>query len=136
MTRFNPKTFAILLSLICLAAVGCGSAGEGVLVAGAVTYNGQPIDQGEIIFTPAESSKPSVAGQIAAGKYECQIPPGRNQVRITAYREVPGKVDRSNPGEESPVVEMYLPDQYNARSTLEVSVDQPNAALDFPLGKT
>jgi hypothetical protein len=120
--------------LLCLAAVGCGARDGQIPVAGSVTFQGQPVVSGEIIFTPATEVAASVATRIEGGKYEIRVPEGRKQVRITAYREVPGKFDTSNPGEQTPMVEMYIPPQYNDKTTLEVTVDGSTNTHDFTLG--
>ncbi len=130
--------------LLILLAAGCGSTDGNIPITGEVTFQGRPIAEGEIVFTPAAgtatgsalsgSAAASVAGKITGGKYTCRVSEGRSQVRITAYREVPGKVDRSNPGEEAPVVEMYIPPEYNANTKLEVTVDDSTDQHDFKLG--
>ena len=125
------RIFAAFALLLLVAAMGCGNGGV-VQVAGNVTYQGEPVPQGEIIFSPADGGQ-TVAAPIAAGRYEVQLPPGSHQVRISGYRDVPGKVDRSNPGQETPIIEMYIPDQYNARTTLDADVDSSTDELDFPL---
>jgi hypothetical protein len=135
MIRWNSLA-AVVAAAVGIAAVGCGVSADGVKVAGEVTFQGQPVPAGEIVFTPASLDKQSVAGKIENGKYECRVPTGRSQVRITAYREVPGKVDTSNPGETAPLVEMYIPPEYNANSKLEVSVDASNTKHDFALGNS
>jgi hypothetical protein len=129
------KQVLSLLAVVLCALVGCGSGNNAVKVTGAVSYDGQPVEKGEIIFTPADGSGQSAASKIENGEYQCQVPPGTHKVRITAYREVPGQMDRSNPGVEVPVVEMYIPDQYNASTTLEVTVDSSKAKHDFALAK-
>jgi hypothetical protein len=127
-------TLSLIFAVAASLTIGCGSGGGAVKVAGDVSFRGQPVDQGEIIFTTTDGQQ-SIATPIQNGKYELQVPTGAHQVRITAYRPVPGKVDRSNPGQETPVVEMYIPDQYNARTTLEARVDSPTNELHFPLGQ-
>ena len=119
-----------------LALAGCGASDGGVEVSGAVTFQGQPVPAGEIVFTPKSGDQPSAAGKIEQGKFKCQVPPGPSIVRITAYRQVPGKFDTSNPGESNPVVEMYIPPEYNSSSQLEVTVDSSNPAVNFELGSS
>lgn len=122
------------LLLLAVALTGCGQGGSGgVPVEGNVTFQDTAVDNGEIVFTPADGQTGSVATKITAGKYACEIPAGKSQVRITAYREVPGQFDHSNPGQPAPLIEMYIPDEYNARSTLEVTVDSAKKDLDFKL---
>ncbi|MEZ5952336.1 MAG: hypothetical protein R3C12_24725 [Planctomycetaceae bacterium] len=53
---------------------------------------------------------------------------GQQAVSITATREVPGKFDTSNPGEQTPVVEQYIPDKYNARTELQIDVSKGGQA--------
>lgn len=122
---------AALAVLMLVAATGCGGGGD-VKVAGDVSFKGEPVPKGEIIFSPSDGGQ-SVAAAIENGRYEMQVPLGQHQVRITGYRDVPGKFDRSNPGQETPIVEMYIPDQYNAKTTLDASVDSSTDQLDFPL---
>lgn len=98
------------LTLVLLA--GCN---PGVVnVSGKVTFNGEPVPEGDIVFRGEEKA---MAGKIKDGSYSMQAPAGKSTVEITAYRDT-GKIDRSNPGEESPVLEMYIPEKYNSKSTL------------------
>lgn len=125
----------LALLMLILALVGCGSSTGALKVAGAVSFKGQPVENGEIIFTTRDGQQ-SVATRIENGKYQAKVPAGAHQVRITAYREVPGKVDRSNPGQETPIIEMYIPEEYNARTKLEARVEAPTADLHFELGQS
>ncbi|MCS7304309.1 MAG: hypothetical protein NZ602_04285 [Thermoguttaceae bacterium] len=57
--------------LMLLFAFGCGGSGPGMRVWGTVTYQGQPIQEGQIVFTPIEGTPgPSTPGQIKNGQYE------------------------------------------------------------------
>jgi hypothetical protein len=132
----RPPYFGTLLVAAGLACAGCGSSEGGVQLSGAVTYQGQPVTAGEIVFTPKSGDQPSAAGKIEEGRFQCQVPAGPNIVQITAYREVPGKFDTSNPGETNPVIEMYIPPEYNSDSKLEVTVDGSNPTVDFELGSS
>lgn len=130
-------TGLMMVAVLLTTVVGCGEGTGGkAKIAGAVTYQGEAIPEGEIIFTPISGEGETVAGKISQGKYTCDVPPGKAQVRITGYRPVPGKFDTSNPGEKTPLIEMFIPEKYNSRSTLEVTVEGSNSALDFTLTKT
>lgn len=105
-----------LLSALGLA-LGCGGGGPKVFtVTGTVTFDGQPVEQGEIVFFPADIGSPC-AGSIAGGKFECRVPAGENRVEITATRESPTPASDGLPNYES-----YIPAQYNTESTLTASV--------------
>lgn len=125
-------TYCFLLALGCVCLVGCGSSST-VPIQGSVTFQNQPIAEGEIIFTPIDGAAASVAGRITQGKYSAEVPAGENQVRVTAFRDVPGKFDLSNPGEKTPLREMYIPPQFNSQSQLRAAVTPSNSKLDFSL---
>lgn len=137
MKYFHQLRLAISTSLSigapCLFATGCGFDSKTVSVNGSVVYQEQPIASGEIIFTPADGQGASVAGKIEQGKYSCTVPTGENIVRVTAYREVPGKFDLSNPGQKNPLIEMYIPPQFNSQSQLRAEVKSDSRQLDFKL---
>jgi hypothetical protein len=49
-------------------------------------------------------------------------------------REVPGKMDESNPGDPVPLMEMYIPAKYNTETTLTTEVTESGAEpSDFAL---
>lgn len=127
------RVLAYVLSGLCLFLAGCGFDSKTVQVQGNVLYQEQPIASGEITFTPADGQGASVAGQIEHGKYRCAVPTGANIVRVTAYREVPGKFDLSNPGQKNPLIEMYIPPQFNSQSQLRAEVKSDSRQLDFKL---
>jgi hypothetical protein len=110
-----------LILAICLGVlgftIGCGSGGPQVYpVKGTVSFDGQPVPEGEIIFFPADMSTPYV-GKITNGAFECRLPAGENRVEITATRESPTPAPDGLPNYES-----YIPSAYNTQSTLTASV--------------
>ncbi len=120
-----------LAALLTLTAVGCGgkSGPATAEVTGEITFDGQPVAEGDITFLPADGQGHPYAGKIVAGKYSLKCEPGKKRVEITAFRPVPGKFNEDNPGEKTPVIEQYIPPEYNAQSKLEadVSASGPNA---------
>jgi hypothetical protein len=106
------------------ALVGC-SAGDGKLpVTGVVTFDGAPMPDGYVTFTPAAGGTPEAA-PIAAGKFELGVKPGAHRVEIEASHFV---------GEKNPIMglqprEQYVPARYNSETTLtsEVTADGENA---------
>ncbi|SFJ46850.1 hypothetical protein [Planctomicrobium piriforme] len=131
------KNVLIVLSagILVLCLSGCGGAPEGPLmvkVTGPVLIDGQPVPEGDIIFRRPEDQK-GFGGRIKDGAYEIKVEPGKMAVEITASRVVPGKFDRSNP-EPEPLREMYIPKQYNAKTTLVADVqpsDNPTFAFEL-----
>ena len=111
-------------------ALGCGSGGPPTYkVTGTVTCDGVPVEDGEILFIPVEKELGPDAGRIRNGGYEMRAKAGKKRVEIRASRPLPGK---RNP--MGPVYVDYIPEKYNARTTLgaEVRPDGPNR-FDYQL---
>ena len=123
----NLKFFCALVALALLVSPGCGGSDqlESVEISGTVTFDGEPVKEGEIVFRAADAQVRSCGGPITDGKFSFKGSPGAKKVEITAMREVPGKMDTtSNPGEESPLMEMYIPAEYNDETTLTADVPE------------
>ena len=126
----------LLLSLPLAGLAGCGSSSgiEKVVIQGAVTYDNQPIANGEIRFYPTEDTRgPVSGGPIKDGKYIAKggggVPVGKHRVDIRAFR--PDPRHKADP-EGGPVLQ-YLPDKFNAQTTLTVTVSPRETTLDFAL---
>lgn len=134
-----PSVLCVFAALMLLL-VGCGSSGpETFTVSGTVTLDGEPVVQGDISFWDPERQVGACGGKIVDGQYSFESSPGSKNVDITAYRET-GEMDTtSNPGEEAPMLEMYIPTKYNtptsdAPTTLKAEVkDADIVGLDFDL---
>ena len=120
-------------ALMAMTSGGCGRSGiERIVVSGKVTYQGHPIQRGQIRFAPTKDSKGPISGaDIIDGEYLVDakggVPVGTHSVRIEAYREET-RVAREAPPPgvqiESLVVNtQYLPDQFNTRTQLEVQIE-------------
>jgi hypothetical protein len=124
-----------LMGLLCL---GCGT-GDGiqrVAISGTVTYQGQPVDNGFITFTPIDNGIQSGA-RILHGKYEASgprgsVPVGKYQVRISWLKEDPSLQEDGMP---VPPQVNILPAKYHADSELQLTVtsDKRKVTQDFIL---
>jgi hypothetical protein len=129
------------LTAIAVAAICSGCSDGRLPIHGEVTFNGKPVDEGTISFEPADGNGPATGGQIVAGKYQLTgvaAPlPGKKIVRISAVRKTGRKVrgDSFSPaGATVDEVKRYIPDIYNARSTLSCEVaDHGPKQIDFHL---
>ena len=114
---------------------GCGGRGglEKVIVSGKVSYDGQPVDNGQIYFYPTEGTKGPVSGApIKDGAYVAHakdgVPVGKHLVKIEGYRTH----DASRDGDMltgaasggAPV--QYIPPKYNRSTELEVTIPREN----------
>jgi hypothetical protein len=105
--------------LFVVALIGCGPSGsEKYTVTGTVTFDGQPVPDGHIIFAPTEPGSAPDAGKIIQGKFELTATAGKKRVEIHASREsgpidpVMGAVPRVP----------YIPARYNSASVLTAEV--------------
>lgn len=113
--------------------VGCGSSDGLVTISGNVTFEGVPVENGRIQFRSLTGDMRAYSTEIEDGKYELALEPGQSRVEIYASRLIPGKTVEVNPGEFDPVGEMYIPEKYNSRSELTVSLEAVGGTHDFDL---
>ena len=117
----------LLLTLLVLTtatlSAGCGGDGK-YPVSGTVTWNGEPIPNGHIIFTPDDAAIAPDAMQFTDGSFSFRASPGTKRVEIFADRPL---------GEPDPIMnvvahEQYIPTRYNEETELaaNVTAEGPN----------
>jgi hypothetical protein len=147
MSRFPNCLLALTLCLL-ISVCGCGLGGNRAAIEGAVTLDGQPVDNGSILFVPIEGTKSPTAGAvIAAGRY--QIPRNKGpmagvfRIEITA----PRKTGKTIPARSIPLTPMDIPVEggaiaeeveavpahYNKKSTLRQELKTGANIVDFAL---
>ena len=140
LARFSARVLPRILAAIVVAAICPGCSDGRYPVQGAVTFNGEPVDEGTISFEPVDGNGPTTGGSIVAGKYEllenAAAFPGKKTVRISAVRKTGRKVVNEFSASRAMIdeVQRYIPDIYNTNSTLscEVTANGPNQ-IDFHL---
>lgn len=136
---FSARGAYLLLFVAAMATPGCGSGGglSKVLIWGAVTYDGKPVEKGQIRFIPQDDSGgPITIASIDGGRYTTEssggVPVGAHRVEIKGYDAHEYQTAPTGPG--SPPVKQLLPDKYNRESTLTAKIDQDSGeTLDFSL---
>ena len=117
---------------------GCSSDDpyERVSVSGSVTFQGQPVEDGQIRFSAKMgTTAPVVIEQISDGRYATTnsggVPVGQYRVEIRAYD--PNTSFPKTP--EDPPRKQLLPAKYNVQSELDFVVEsgQDEIARDFDL---
>ena len=127
--RSNRSLFCSLTLFSCclLLVSGCGGSPDGPelhFVYGTVSYDGELIEDGRILFRPMNGGA-AYSAPITQGTYEVETVAGDMRVEITATREVPGKFVQASPDEEPvPAGEMFIPDKYNVKSELTTIVKE------------
>lgn len=123
---------ACVVGVIALTVIGCGgsSGPELIDVSGTVSYQGQPIKDGAIKFSPvAGSDAPARSVAIVEGEYAASgrsaLGVGQYEVQIMSYvGELmgPGFLPVSDPEsakKEKKPREQVLPEKYNTKSEIE-----------------
>jgi len=137
-------THAIIVSCtLCIIHVaGCGRDDTTVSVGGEVSYKGEPVEMGEIEFTPMEgTSGPATGCAIEGGRYALAAerglqPGGTYLVQIRGMKNTGrSALDPFSGAESVEVMDHFIPEEYNARSTLRISIkgDSSSEQLDFDL---
>lgn len=120
-TRFG---IALVVTAV-LSLQGCGGSGGPTTytVTGSVTLGGSPIEEGSIVFDPADGQGTSAMGGIKNGQFTAKVPEGEKIIRISAVRTT-NQIDQYG----EPVTESYIPAKYNTESEIRktVSADGPN----------
>jgi hypothetical protein len=96
---------------------GC-SASSTRKVTGTASWQGTPIAEGTINLIPLDPAVPAVSGKIVDGKFELLALPGEKKVEIYATRAAGAVVPEMGMAGR----EMYIPEEYNARSKLTMNV--------------
>jgi hypothetical protein len=128
--------FGVVLALC----AGCSGAPETAVVSGSVTFDGDPVAEGQVAFEPQSGGRMAYA-VISKGEYRTPkdrgVEPGTYLVRITASRPT-GKLAEEDSfirDEASAVVnEQFIPAKYNSASGLTVEIKPGASAVhDFEL---
>ncbi len=119
---------AVLMTLI----AGCGQEASGERVDGKVSFEGQPIAHGALMFFPPQG-RAIVTTTNATGDYEVKLEPGEYDVTVNASVQLPVGWKEGDP---VPPQETVLPTIYTTRvqSPLQATVAASGAqSIDFIL---
>jgi len=128
------KTIGLLFGLVLLLPLwGCSGSSTHGEVEGTVTYQGEPIPEGQIIFRLADNS--IVEGAIIEdGTFKSTAPIGNCLVQITARKPVDANpIAGMAVGEDAFATVSYIPTKYNDKSTLSLEVKSGSQVHDFLL---
>ena len=122
--------------ILCIA--GCRRSDGLLQITGAVTYDGQPLQNGTISFLPSDGRGPTAAAIIAEGNYSVKVAPGPKHVRIESYKVV-GRRHYVPNDPTSPMVDIQkqiLPECYNTKTNLTREIIPTVGSYAFVLEKS
>jgi len=130
--------FSLIVPLVLVVLVGCGSDDPRISVSGTITINGTPIENGAIAFHPRRGTpSPTAGATIKNGKYEIAqgkgINPGEFEVRIHAIRKTDRVAHDIVTDEPFAVNEQFLPARFNTKTELSVVIEESGSPVDFDL---
>ena len=134
MTKTNSLYVRFALPLVAIAIAGCGKSGiERVHVSGKATYDGQPIEIGQIRFVPVSpATGPITIDRIENGAYETAttggVTVGTHRVEMRMYDSHEYETAPRVAG--SPSVKQLLPDKYNRKSELTLDVKSGDGSIE------
>ncbi|MCA9239429.1 MAG: hypothetical protein KDA37_04485 [Planctomycetales bacterium] len=119
----------------CLLVLGCTAEKQDIgQLQGAITVDGQPVENGSITFTPLSGQSPSTGGKIVGGRYEADVPLGESRVAINVVKVVGEEKAYNMPGARTiPIVKEVLPAKYNTATELTVKVTPGENECNFDL---
>ena len=130
------RSFACAVGFTLLGACLAGCGGPGVCeVSGTVTYDGQPVKQGGITFTPSDGNSPTAGATIKDGRYTCKLTPGEHMVAIHGSNAVDCKpIDITQSGAPAPSSEL-LPAKYHQNTELKYDAQPGKQEKNWDLAK-
>jgi hypothetical protein len=124
------RPLAVCFVIGCALAAGCQKTSDLVDVVGNVTWKGQPMPSGMVVFKPDDAHQAPIGGKINDGKFALKTKPGKMKVHIEAVRATQNR----DPQTGAFLGEMYVPNRYNRETTLEANVTREGKnTFDFPL---
>src|SRR5262245_52027456 len=132
----------LLRGLVCawivvIAGAGCGRGPAVGTVTGEVTYDGQPVKDGHVTFTPVDGKGQTGGAPILDGKFKAdQVPALKMKVELHGNKVIGKRKAYDTP--ESPVMDdvvELLPPKYNFNSDLVLDVKQGTQHVKYDLKK-
>ncbi len=132
MSHLAALASGVLAAVVAASAIGCGEVSSGVPIAGKVSYHGEPIAHGALMFFPARGRAISAATD-AAGDYTVELAPGEYRVIVNTSVSLPRGWKEGDP---VPQQEIVLPTEFTIRARTPLKATVPasgGASIDFVL---
>jgi hypothetical protein len=135
MNRQPIASTAVLLILTAILQAGCDQGPPVGTITGDVNFDGQPVKDGHVLFTPVDGMGQTGGAAIREGKFQAEkVPVGKMKVELHGNKVVGKRKAYDTP--ESPweddVAEL-LPAKYNSKSDLTLEVKKGNQDVKYDL---
>ena len=98
-----------------------------------VTYQGKPIELGNIKFEPTDKNLQPDGGEIKEGVYHVKLPIGSALVSISGAKKVGEKKSTKTGGPGQAKYEEFVPKKYSRQPEIVADVKADTTKLDFDL---
>lgn len=117
----------VMLLAVALVVGGCSETSNQKSISGTVTFDGKPLDKGQITFVPISGTAgPTAGAEIIDGHFEISATggtfAGKFRVEVTASRPSGRKVPDRYTGKLTESFEQYIPGAYNVESQMFADV--------------
>jgi len=126
-----PRRVALVAGGLVMFALGCGESDPlgRKAISGTVSFNGAPIERGNIGFQPVEKSTTSGGASIEAGKYSIPrqkgLPAGKYRVTVNAPKGGGAQASKdAPPGDPLPPPQEMIPPEWNEKSDQFIEVTE------------
>jgi len=133
----NSIAAAIALCVLTGPLTGCNRGPTVGKVSGDVTFEGAPLKNGRILFTPIDGQSQPGGATITDGKFVAEVPVANMKVQINA-NQVIGKQPAYEGVPNSPMIDIVkelIPKRYNDQSELTLDVKPGPQAVKYELKK-
>jgi hypothetical protein len=96
-----------------------------VPVSGTVTFDGEPIATGSVMFVPHDRAAVPNVLSVTAGHFEGLVSAGEKRVEVRALRPGRGPAATGPGAEDAASLVNYIPAKYNDSSSLGRTVEPP-----------
>jgi hypothetical protein len=117
-----------LAAMLLLTLNGCSQP----TISGTVTFDGQPVTDGQMAFVPESNSGQGSSAHIVNGAYTLKAAAGNYKVEINASKLMPLPPGQKGMDGATEEVRSYIPERYNTKTELKADVTK-TAKLDFEL---
>jgi hypothetical protein len=131
---------ALVVFAMVFATGGCGRDTERLPLTGTVSWQGQPLEKGSIVFVPTAGHRgPKIGARIVDGGYTIEAQRGatpgayRVEVRSDSGEHPHSPTDARPPARAATANKMVIPPEYNSQSRLTAAVSAEQTTFNFEL---
>jgi len=136
MNRQQVCSTVVLATLTAILQAGCDQGPPVGNITGEVIFDGQPVKDGHVLFTPMDGMGQTGGAAVRDGKFTAEkVPVGKMKVELHGNKVV-GQQPAYEGVKNSPmidVVQEMLPAKYNSKSDLTLEVKKGNQDVKYDL---